>query len=320
MSLHDDTIREHHGKDAVSRHHFHSKSLKADSHMNSDADSELLTAVQGVFQNGRRARWELVRRVPLGFATHHPQGLAFVGDRVFLSSVEVTEEPRRLPNAPWSTPGRGIGHVFVLDDEGNLLRDIHLVDGDSYHPGGIAFDGAAVWVPVAEYRPASNAIVFTIDPVTLESTERFRVRDHVGWIVSDAGNGVLHGGSWGSREFATWTRNGAELDRWPNPSGFVDYQDAQYAGAGRVFCSGITLLPAQHGNVPYELGGIAIVDFPEHQVQQEMPVTMFSNAGHVVTRNPFALTLDADGVLLHVAPDDGVKARGTELLTYRITP
>lgn len=288
--------------------------------MNPGAETELVTAVQGVFQAGRRARFELVRRVPLDFATHHPQGLAFAGDHIFLSSVEITENPRGLLDAPWSTPGRGIGHVFVLDYEGNLLRDIQLADGDSYHPGGIAFDGAAVWVPVAEYRPASNAIVFSIDPMTLEPTERFRVADHVGWVVSDAANGALHGGSWGSRELTTWTRDGAELDRWSNPSGFVDYQDAQYAGVGRVFCSGIAVLPAKQGDAPFELGGIAIVDFTEHRVRQEIPVTLFSKAGHVVTRNPFALSLDADGILLHVAPDDGLEKGGTELLTYRITP
>ncbi|HEY5320687.1 MAG TPA: DUF6454 family protein [Galbitalea sp.] len=267
---------------------------------------------------GRRTRWKLIRRVRLGFATHHPQGLAFVGDRIFLSSVEITEEPQRLPDAPWSTPGRGNGHVFVLDAAGNLLHDIRLTDGDIYHPGGIAFDGTAVWVPVAEYRPNSNSIVFTIDPETLESNERFRVRDHVGWIVSDARNEVLHGGSWGSREFATWAHDGAEIDRWPNPSSFVDYQDAQFAGASQVFCSGIAALPALDGNVAYELGGIAAVDFRKHQIQREMPVTIFSHAGHVITRNPFALTLDQGGVLLHVAPDDGTESQRTELLTYRI--
>jgi len=294
-----------------------SRIFKADSHMNTGDNGDLLTGAQVIFEAGRGAYWELVRRIPLRFETHHPQGLALVGDRIFLSSVEVTEEPQRLPNAPWSTPGRGIGHVFVLDDEGRLLRDIRLESGDSYHPGGIAFDGTDVWVPVAEYRPASNAIVFTIDPITLESTERFRVRDHVSWIVSDAENGLLHGAGWGSRQFATWTHNGAELDRWPNPSGFVDFQDAQYAGGGQVFCSGIAALPTQHGNALYELGGIAIVDFPAHRVQREMPVTMFSSAGHVVTRNPFALTMDSDSVLMHVAPDDGMESRGTELLTYR---
>ncbi|WP_308466047.1 DUF6454 family protein [Rathayibacter soli] len=276
-----------------------------------------MTGARSVFQAGRDTRWELVGRIPLRFATHHPQGLAFAGDRIILSSVEVTEEPQRLPNPPWRTAGRGIGHVFVLDDEGSLLRDILLADGHNYHPGGIAFDGAEVWVPVAEYRPASNAIVFTIDPATLEVTERFRVRDHVGWIVSDAENGVLHGANWGSREFTTWTQNGTELDRWSNPSGFVDYQDAQYAGGGRVLCSGIAVLPTQHGSDPCELGGIAIVDFPAHRVQQEMPVAAFSDAGHVVTRNPFALTEDSGDILMHVAPDDGTDAQGTALLTYR---
>lgn len=282
-------------------------------------DSELVAAADAVFRDGRAARWELVRRTPLAFATHHPQGLAFVGDRLFLSSVELLESPERLPGGPGATAGRGIGHVFVLDAEGGLTRDIIVGDGDRYHPGGIDFDGTSVWVPVAEYRPRSSALVLSIDPGTLAATERLRIADHVGWIVADPESGQLHGGSWGSREFSTWDPAGNELDRWENPSTFVDYQDAQYAGHGRVFCSGIAALPTPFEKAARELGGFALVDFGDRRIVREMPIPLFSSARHVATRNPFALTVDSGKLVMHVAPDDGTEAAGTELLSYRAT-
>ncbi len=272
---------------------------------------------EAVARLDRRTRWELVRRVPLTFATHHPQGLAFVGELTFLSSVEILESPSLLPDSNRRTPGRGRGHVFVLDKEGTLLRDIHIGEGDMYHPGGIGFDGSKIWVSVAEYRDRSTSLVLTIDPVSFDVAERFRVKDHIGWVVSDSANETVYGGSWGSRQFYAWSTEGRELDHWENPSSFIDYQDCQYAGSGQLLCSGITILPSPEGTEEYELGGIALVDLLGHRIVHEAPISLFSSAGHVVTRNPFALSMEPGGLLLHLAPDDGDETNGTELLTYR---
>jgi Family of unknown function (DUF6454) len=51
----------------------------------------------------RSTPWQLVKRVPLGFDAHHPEGLARVGDRFFLSTVEVLEPTVRCP-ATWTAP------------------------------------------------------------------------------------------------------------------------------------------------------------------------------------------------------------------------
>jgi len=263
----------------------------------------------------RQTHWELARRVPLTFPTHHPQGLTFAGEHIFLSSVQVLEQPRPMPDQ--RTPGRGSGHIFVLDRHGKLLRDILLGEGDMYHPGGIDFDGQKIWVSAAEYRGNSNSIVLTIDPMSFEVSEKFRVPDHIGWVVSDPVNGVVHGGSWGSRRFYTWSKDGRELDRWENPSSFIDYQDGQFAGAGQVICNGISIFPLPDGAGEYELGGVAVVDFLKHQITYETPIQLFSSAGHVVTRNPFALSAEPDGLFLHVAPDDGSEVNGTEVLSFK---
>ena len=275
------------------------------------------TILEAVTRQNRRTHWELVRRIPLTFPTHHPQGLAFVGNYIFLSSVQILEAPSHVFDSVGSTPGRGVGHMFVVGLDGKLVQDILLGAGDMYHPGGIDFDGSNIWVPVGEYRPGANSMVLTVDPKTFEVNERFQVKDSIGWAISDSGTETIYGGNWGSRRFYAWGQDGEERDRWENPSSFIDYQDAQFAGNGQAICSGIAVLPQPNGSGEYELGGIAIVDFINHRIVHETPIQIFSTAGHVVTRNPFALTVDSDGLFLHVAPDDGGEVGGTELLTFK---
>ncbi|MHB1234776.1 MAG: DUF6454 family protein, partial [Microbacteriaceae bacterium] len=156
----------------------------------------------------RQTRWHQVGRMPLKFPTFHPQGMAFIGERIFLSSVEILEAP--APFSRPSVPGRGIGHLFVVDGDGSLIRDIILGEGLLYHPGGIGFDGKQIWVPVGEYRPAGNSMMLTVDPDTFAVAERFRVADSIGWAVSDPETGLVHGGNWGSRRFYAWTADGQE--------------------------------------------------------------------------------------------------------------
>ncbi len=279
--------------------------------------SSATAILEAVTKQSRKTKWELIRQVPLDFPTHHPQGLAFAGDYLFLSSVEVLEAPTNVFDPTRSTPGRGVGHMFVLDGKGELVRDITIGEGDMYHPGGIDFDGSNVWVPMGEYRPGANSMVLTVDPVTFAVSERFRVKDSIGWAISDRDTGTIYGGNWGSRRFYTWGEDGEERDRWENPSSFIDYQDCQFAKNGQAVCSGIAVLPQANGTGEYELGGVAIIDFINHRIVHETPLQIFSGAGHVLTRNPFAFTIDGEDLLLHVAPDDGFDVGGTQLLTFR---
>jgi hypothetical protein len=116
-------------------------------------DAPLVDAIEHA---SRSTPWTPVRRLPLDFQTYHPQGFARLGDRLFLSSVEVIEAPQRYPEPVGGydrTPGRGRGHLFELSLDGRLLGHIELDEGTIYHPGGIDYDGESLWVPVAEYRP-----------------------------------------------------------------------------------------------------------------------------------------------------------------------
>lgn len=266
----------------------------------------------------RSTDWVETGRVRLAFDAFHPQGLARVGDRLFLSSVEIVEPTQRFPQPVDGydrTPGRGVGHLFVLDLDGNLLADVTLGEGDAYHPGGIDTDGRSVWVPVAEYRPNSSGIVYRVDAATLEVEELFRVGDHVGGVVHDPATGRLHGVSWGSRRLYTWTASGLELGRRANPSHFVDHQDCQFVPEGRMLCGGIASVAAPDGS-SVELGGLALLDLADGRVVHEVPVGRFSAAGHVVTRNPVLLERDGSTLRLWAAPDDGEEVAGTELLRF----
>lgn len=269
----------------------------------------------------RSTDWELVEALPLAFDAFHPQGLVRVGDRLFLSSVEILEPTERYPEPVDGydrSPGRGVGHLFVLDLEGNLLQDLVLGEGDSYHPGGIDSDGTSVWVPVAEYRPDSRSIVYRVDLASLEVQEVFRVEDHIGGVVHDSARGTVHGVSWGSRRLYTWTSTGRELARQANGSHFIDYQDCQGVAGGQMLCGGIATIENREGE-PLELGGLALLDLGDGRVVHEVPVAGLSPAGHVLTRNPVHVEAEGTNLVLWAAPDDGDEAPGAQLLRYEAT-
>ena len=274
----------------------------------------------------RDTKWTLVNRLKLPFPTYHTEGLAFAGDRMFLSAVQILEPTQKYPTPQGGydrTPGKGIGHVFVLDREGHLQRDIILGEGDMYHPAGMDFDGTSVWVPVAQYRPNSSAIIYRIDARTLGVHKQFEVTDHVGGIVRDTATGHLVGQSWGSRRIYEWTPDGRQIAAWDNPGFFVDYQDCQTLPRRRMICGGIANLPqaptAGGAGATYELGGIGLIDLRGRRIEHEVPGPLWSAANHVVTRNPFKIAAEDTTLTMWVAPDNGDEGNGTELLAYSTT-
>lgn len=274
----------------------------------------------------RNTDWQLTNKLKLNFPTFHTEGIAFTPDHIFLSSVQILEPTVKYPtpqNGYDRTPGKGIGHLFVMDRAGNLQKDITLGEGDMYHPGGIDFDGTNVWVPVAQYRPNSSAIIYRVDASTLQVHKQFEVKDHFGGIVMDKQTGHLVGNTWGSRRFAEWTLTGKQLKTWDNPNFFIDYQDCQYVPNSQMLCAGVTNLPqtptAGGTAATYELGGVALIDLTSHQVTRDVPFQKWSTAGHVATRNPFKMTADGNHLTMRVAPDNGEEGNGTEILTYEAT-
>jgi hypothetical protein len=220
-----------------------------------------------------------------------------------MSSVEIIEKPVKYdqPRDGYDrTPGKGVGHLFVFNKEGKLLKDIELGEGMIYHPGGIAFDGKYIWVPVGEYRPDSHSIIYKVNYETLKVEEAFRVNGHIGGMVRDEQSGKLIGMSWGSRKFYEWNEKGKQLRIKANSSHFIDYQDCEGVGQSKMICSGISEFPnpATEYTKPYELGGLALIDMKNLTTIHEVPSMEFSLQGHVITRNPVFLENAGDDLRL----------------------
>lgn len=272
------------------------------------ADDALVAAFDQVT---RDTVWTQTAALDLDFDVFHPQSMEVVGDRIYLSSVEVIEAPVRFPEPVDGydrSPGRGVGHLFVLDRAGNLLRDIEITDGDRYHPGGLDVHGDELYLPVAEYRPNSSANLYRVDLDTFRVTRLFQVDDHIGGVVLDEKTGHLVGQSWGSRRFYDWTLTGRQKDFWLNPDHYIDYQDCEYVVFRKMLCSGIA----------GSLGGFVMIDLRDnHRIRHQVPTQAQSASGRLLTQNPTDIdarrTASGFHLTLYAAPDDGV---ATQLLVF----
>ncbi len=269
----------------------------------------------------RSVTWKQVAKLELDFPTHHPQGLVVTQDRFYLSSVEIIEPTVRYPEPKDGydrSPGKGVGHLFVIDRvTGRLIKDVKLGHGIVYHPGGIDLFGDQILVPVAQYRPNSSADIYTVDTRTFEVKHLFGVKDHIGGVVFDASANRFVGNSWGSRTFYEWSARGRQQRTWANPQSMIDFQDCQYVAAGKAACGGVTNLPTPDGGT-YELGGVALIDLERRAVINAFPFQQWSAGGHVMTRNPVKLAARPGGLTLWAAPDDG--EQGTAIYTWETTP
>ena len=255
--------------------------------------------------------FRLLRSIHLRSSVYHPQGMTKVGEHFFVSAVEIIERPRGLPRPDGGrttdrTGGSGRGHLFKFDERGNLINQIVLGEGSIYHPGGIDYDGKHLLVPVAEYRPYGRSIVYQVDPVDLEHREAFRVGDHIGALIFNHRDGLIHGVSWGSREFYTWTASGGLVQRSENGAHYVDYQDCQFVWPEYMLCSGM----ANYSLVSlgrFALGGMELVRITDYVPVHQMPVVIYPderNAEVVMTRNPMFAEMLSGVLTFYFLPED----------------
>ena len=277
----------------------------------------------------RASQWRQTAARPLQFNTHHPQGLAKIGDRFYLSSVEVTQPTRRFAeprNGLDRDAGAGIGHLFQFNAQGRLLADLTLGEGTIYHPGGIDFDGRHIWVSVAEYRPDSRSIVYRIDPAAMKAEEVFRYPDHIGGIVHDPETRTLHGVSWGSRRFYRWTLDArgraTNADAPPgrlgrrNPSFYVDYQDCKFLGRSEMLCGGLSNYAAGAPGGRFSLGGLDLVDLAAGRPAHQLPLELRTASGLPMTQNPFWIEPAERGLRVYFIPED----RQSTMYVYEVQP
>jgi hypothetical protein len=243
----------------------------------------------------RRTRWRLIDELPLRFDAHHPQGMARVGTTWWISTVDV--DACR-------------GYVLASDHRGELVARVSVGDEWRYHPGGMDFDGEALWIAAAEYRPDSTATIYRMVPGA-EPERAFDVSDHVGAVARCGAEGDLVGWSWGSRRFYRWTVDGTIVAARINPTFFVDHQDCQWLDSGHLLCGGVAEVQLASG--PGWLGGLGLLDVDDLVMQREVPFPMYSpSSERVATHNPIWSEVRDDQLLVHLLPDDG---RST-ILTY----
>jgi hypothetical protein len=286
-----------------------------------NGDEKSRTIIQHVKNLNKSTKWNLVDAIVLNFRTYHPQGMVKIGKYFYLSSVEMIVEPKKFKipqNGYDRAPGKGVGHLFKFNQEGNVISQITIGEGIIYHPGGIDYDGTYIWAPVAEYRPNSRSIIYRVDPDTLEAVIVFRFNDHIGGIVHNTESHTLHGVSWGSRRFYTW-----KLDQWVgsldlgeapeyevpkyemrlNGNHYIDYQDCHYLAGQCMLCSGLNQYDIPRvGKIAF--GGLDLIDLHVQIAIHQVPVTSWVKPDLVMSSNPFYVEIHDNRMRFYFIPED----------------
>jgi hypothetical protein len=284
------------------------------SHASSDGNQ----IVDLFLQLGRTSTWKYISNITLEGDSHEPEGLVRLGpDRFVISSTQY--DP-------------GAGRLIVFSGNGSRLAEVTLSQSGSaeYHNGGIDYDGEFIWATIAQYRPNSSAYVVRVKPETLESETILKYDDHLGGIVHDVQTDRLYTLNWGSRNESIfdlrkrrvpfwWSfgedRNIFSQFRTPNkvvwnPSYFIDYQDCKFLGHAQAYdnepimlCSGVSTLSI-NGRLGM-LGGLALVDVQTMVTLAEIPVTMTTASGALLTQNPMDVSIEDGKLRFCFAPEQG---------------
>ncbi|TPX10458.1 uncharacterized protein E0L32_008677 [Thyridium curvatum] len=269
----------------------------------------------------RTTKWKLVEEVPFEGDLFEPEGIVRMGDnRYFVSAGEYTvrtQKYNQTTNGTDRTTGEGFGHMIVFDGKGRRIADatISRPGSSEYHNGGIDYDGTYLWATLSQYRPNSTATLVRMDPATLEPEEVLRVHDHQGGAVHDWSSGVVLTLNWGSREASLWDLGArfpgppafaaAPRARVRNPSHYTDYQDCKYLGHSQrygfrpvMLCGGIT------GIYDTTIGGLAVVDMLTMAPLMEVPLTLTSAQGNLVTKNPVDVAVVGGRLRFFFLPDE----------------
>lgn len=202
-------------------------------------------------------------------STYHVQGIDTDGVHLWLTSVD--------------TPGRkGYLHEFLLEDARELRR-IDLQDGDRFHAGGIAADQDSIWIPVAEYRANSTAVIQKRNTETLALELRFSVPDHIGCLAVTPE--YIIGGNWDSRDFYFWDHRGNLIRKLASTTGNA-YQDMKFDGS-RIVAS---------GNLADHTGAVDFLDYPSLHLTRRIKVGK-TDRGAILTREAMTVFKGAIGLL-----------------------
>lgn len=223
---------------------------------------------------------QLVGALQLDGELFHVQGLELERTRIWVTSVD--EATRKA----WL-------HAFDRRT-GKFLRRIELTDGARYHPGGISISGRSIWVPVAEYRPQSTAILIEVDADSLKVRRKIQVADHLGFVA--ASGETLVAGNWDGRLLYVFDLNRSAPPRIiPNPSA-TRHQDMKFVGDQLVAGGAIT---------PWS-GAVDWIDWPSMKVTRTLRAGAIGPIRPIGRGGPYTGEgMAIEGRDLYLVPEDG---------------
>ncbi|MCU1323559.1 MAG: hypothetical protein JWM43_3208 [Acidobacteriaceae bacterium] len=151
---------------------------------------------------------------------YHVQGVDLDREHIWVTSVDAVNH-------------KGYLHQFNRTT-GKFERQVEVTDGPRFHPGGFSIQGDSIWVPVAEYKPHSTAVLEELDKQTLVLKREISVGDHLGCVAVT--RDALIAGNWGSWQIYVFDLAGKQLRVIENSSA-TQYQDIKFVD-GLLVASG----------------------------------------------------------------------------------
>lgn len=194
---------------------------------------------------------ELLGTIALQGKLFHVQGVDLDSQHIWVTSVDGHHHRGYLQEFDRST--------------GQFMRRLDLTDGPRFHPGGMSIANRSIWVPVAEYRAKSSAVLEEIDIDSLKVRRKIAVADHLGCVAASDHN--LIAGNWDSKRlYIIDLDDDAPMRIVPNPTP-TRYQDMKLID-GQLVAGGYL---NRHG------GTIDWIDYPSMKVVRTL---RSGSAGH----------------------------------------
>lgn len=205
-----------------------------------------------------------------------------------LSHVQGVELDKRHVWVTWVRAADRRGFVTQFDRvSGQFERQLDLTDGARFHPGGLSLHNGSLWIPVAEYRPNSSAVIVEVDAESFAVKSKFSVADHLGCVAVN--DDTLVAGNWGSQKLYVLDHEGHTLRVVDTPSA-TQYQDIKF-DRGYLVAS---------GNLGAKAGSVTWLTWPGLQPTQTLQ-SGITDRGKPYTAEGMAI----QGGDLYLLPEDG---------------
>lgn len=223
---------------------------------------------------------QLLGALDLEGELYHVQGLELDHRRIWVTSVDHASRKAYI-------------HEFDRGT-GKLLRRRELTDGARYHPGGISISDGSIWVPVAEMKPNSSAVLVEIDADSLAVRRKIHVPDHLGCVA--ASGSTLIAGNWDSKLLYIFDLNDAARTRTVSNPSATQYQDMKFVDDQLV--AGGTRTPWS--------GTVDWIDWPSMKVMRTLQAGAIGPIRPLGRGGPYTGEgMAIEGRDLYVVPEDG---------------